>query len=221
MAETFTLYTIGHSNQSFGEFLQMLQSQFINVIVDVRSVPASKYNPQFNSDILRLELGRNHIHYMHFGKEFGARRTDCLDEHNNVDFEKAVTTPAFLRGVDRLMDGLNKGFRISLMCSEGNPLECHRFALVSRYFYEHGVHVKHIVKKILSNGELSIYTVDHKTLQDEMISEYEKKGKIPAVCPPDLFGLNECTTEQQIVLAYRQKNKEIAYHQQESDTQYL
>ena len=186
-----TLYTVGHSNQTFEDLLGMLQAQHINVIVDVRSVPASKYTPQFNQKPLQAALRREGIHYLHFGYEFGARRTDALDADNKVDFEKAVLTPAFQEGVKRLTDGLNKGFRISLMCSEANPLECHRFT-----------------------------TIPHQQLQDEMVKEYVRKKKIPEVQPPDMFGENECTKEQQIVLAYRQKNKEIAY-QQETEEYYV
>ena len=205
-----TLYSIGHSNQTFEQFLEMLQSQGINVIVDVRSVPASKYTPQFNREPLQAALNRSGIHYMWFGEEFGARRTDALDADNKVDFEKAVQTPAFLRGTERVLNGLQKGYRISLMCSEAHPLECHRFAMVSRWFYEHGVDMQHIVHD--ENGQT--VAISHKQLQDEMVAEYVRKKKIPQVQPPDMFGENECTKEQQIALAYRQKNKEIAYQQE-------
>ena len=205
-----TLYSIGHSNQSFEDFLEMLQSQGINVIVDVRSVPASKYTPQFNREPLQVALNRSGIHYMWFGEEFGARRTDALDADNKVDFEKAVQTPAFLRGTERVLNGLQKGYRISLMCSEAHPLECHRFAMVSRWFFEHGVDMQYIVHD--ENGQT--ITIPNKQLQDEMVAEYVRKKKIPQVQPPDMFGENECTKEQQIVLAYRQKNKEIAYQQE-------
>ena len=205
-----TLYSVGHSNQSFEQFLEMLQSQGINVIVDVRSVPASKYTPQFNREPLQAALNRAGIHYMWFGEEFGARRTDALDADNKVDFEKAVQTPAFLRGTERVLNGLQKGYRISLMCSEAHPLECHRFAMVSRWFFDHGVDMQHIVH----DENSQTITIPHKTLQDEMVAEYVRKKKIPQVQPPDMFGENECTKEQQIVLAYRQKNKEIAYQQE-------
>ena len=205
-----TLYSIGHSNQPFEQFLEMLQSQDINVIVDVRSVPASKYTPQFNREPLQAALNRVGIHYMWFGEEFGARRTDALDADNKVDFEKAVQTPAFLRGIERVLNGMQKGYRISLMCSEAHPLECHRFAMVSRWFFEHGVDMQHIVHN--ENGQT--VAIPHQVLQDEMVAEYVRKKKIPQVQPPDMFGENECTKEQQIVLAYRQKNKEIAYQQE-------
>ena len=209
----YTLYTIGHSNQGFEEFLEMLQSQKINVIVDVRSVPASKYTPQFNREPLQAALNRAGIHYMWFGEEFGARRTDSLDVDNKVNFEKAVQTLAFLRGTERVLNGLQKGYRISLMCSEAHPLECHRFAMVSRWFFEHDVDVQHIVR----DEQGQTIAVPHQTLQDEMVAEYVRKKKIPQVQPPDMFGENECTKEQQIVLAYRQKNKEIAYQQEIED----
>ena len=205
-----TLYTIGHSNQSFEELLQMLQTMRIQVVIDVRSVPASKYTPQFNREPLQAALKQTGIHYLWFGNEFGARRTDSLDADNKVDFEKAVQTEAFLQGTERVLNGLQKGYTISLMCSEAHPLECHRFAMVSRWFFEHGIDVQHIVHD--ENNQT--IAIPHKQLQDEMIAEYVRKKKIPQVQPPDMFGENECTKEQQIVLAYRQKNKEIAYQQE-------
>jgi uncharacterized protein (DUF488 family) len=217
-----TLYTVGHSNQSFEEFAEMLQSQKIGVIVDVRSVPASKYTPQFNKEPLQIALKKIGIVYMSFAEEFGARRTDSLDENNNVNFEKAVKTEAFQRGFARVMKGLNEGLRISLMCSEANPLGCHRFAMVSRYFFEHGVDVQHIVKERSSDGSIKIALKSHRQLQDEMVADYVKRKKIPSVSPADLFGDGEITNEQQIVLAYRAKNSEIAYHQEpELEYEYL
>ncbi len=205
-----TIYTIGHSNQSLDEFLEMLQTIGIQVVADVRSVPASKYTPQFNREHLQAELKQNGIVYLPFGEEFGARRTDSLDANGKVNFEKAVLTPAFLHGTERMMNGLQKGYKIALMCSEANPLECHRFAMVSRWFFQHGINVEHIVHDAENNTILR----SHKELQDEMVAEYVRKKKIPQIQPPDMFGENECTEEQQIALAYQQKNKEIGYKQQ-------
>ena len=119
----YQLYSVGHSNQSQEDFLELLKIHDINCIVDVRSVPASKYTPQFNMESLKWFLKSQGIQYLHFGDEFGARRTDCLDADDQVNFELAVETPNFKHGVERLMKGLEKDFRISLMCSEANPLE--------------------------------------------------------------------------------------------------
>ena len=140
------LFTIGHSNQSQEEFLAMLRRHGVNCVVDVRSVPASKYTPQFNMEQLRGFLKHNDVQYLHFGNEFGARRTDCINEDGQVDFEEAVKTTAFLSGVERIKNGIEKGYHIALMCSEANPLECHRFSLVAHYFHENGWDVQHILK---------------------------------------------------------------------------
>ena len=200
----FRLYSVGHSNQSQEEFLELLKKHDINCIVDVRSVPASKYTPQFNLEPLKWFLHANEIQYLHFGDEFGARRTDCLDADGQVNFEQAIETTNFKRGVERLMNGLQKGFRISLMCSEANPLECHRFALVSRYFYDNGLDVQHILK----DGELA----SHVSLEKQMTDEYlhSKKHRLAEI--DQLFG--SYTEEDQRRDAYRLKNKEIGYKPQ-------
>ena len=196
-----TLYTIGHSNQSQDEFLAKLQAYGVNCVVDVRSVPASKYSPQFNGDALKWFLKCNSVQYLHFGKEFGARHTDCVSDEGLVDFELAVHTPAFLSGVARLQRGLEKGYTIALMCSEANPLECHRFSLVSRYFYDNGLDVQHILK----NAELA----PHKVLEQQMIEEYMRSRKFHVPEVDELFGLY--TVENQRRDAYLQKNKEIGF----------
>jgi len=202
--DKFRLYSVGHSNQSQEDFLELLKKHDVNCIVDVRSVPASKYTPQFNMEPLKWFLKKNDIQYLHFGEEFGARRTDSLNIEGQVDFEQAVRTTNFNRGVERLMNGLQKGFRISLMCSEANPLECHRFSLVSRYFYDNGLDVQHILK----DGELA----SHEVLEKEMIDEYlhSKKPKLADI--DQLFG--SYTAEDQRCDAYRLKNKEIGYKPQ-------
>jgi uncharacterized protein (DUF488 family) len=193
------IYTIGHSNHSLDYFKELLLFYDINCLVDIRSIPASSHTPQFNKVPLNNYLKLHEISYLHFGKEFGARRFDCLDADNNVDFIKAVKTQDFINGVSRIEKGIISGFKIAIMCSEGQPLECHRFAMVARYFDSNGFNVKHILK------DKSL--VDHKFLQDKMINEYLKKKKIKEI---DLmFGLyNE---EQQINDAYKMKNKEIAF----------
>jgi hypothetical protein len=72
------------------------------------------------------------IRYLDFGAEFGARRTEQeAYTDNKVDFEKVVKLPVFLSGVERISTGINKGFNIALMCTEKNPLDCHRFSLLS------------------------------------------------------------------------------------------
>ena len=197
----YRLYSIGHSSQTQEEFLALLASYGINCIVDVRSVPASKYTPQFNEEALKWFLKSQGIQYLHFGDEFGARRTDCIDKDGQVNFEQAVKTSLFQQGVARLMKGLGKGYRIALMCSESDPLECHRFSMVSRYFYDQGVDVQHILR----DGNLA----SHAFLEKEMINQllHSRKYHLPEV--DLLFGTY--SEEEQRKDAYRLKNKEIGY----------
>lgn len=120
--------------------MRLLQTHCITCVVDVRSIPASKHSPQYNQDILEKFLKYHHINYLFFGREFGARRTDSYNLRGQVDFELAVKTDLFQQGVKRI-NRLLDGNRVSLMCSEANPLECHRFALVARYFHDQGVEI--------------------------------------------------------------------------------
>jgi len=199
-----TLYSVGHSNQTLEEFLALIMVYGINCIVDVRSVPASKYSPQFNRENLNSFLLINNVNYLHFGVEFGARRTDSIGENGQVDFELAAKTPSFTSGVLRILRGQERGYRIAFMCSEADPLECHRFALVSRYFYDNGVDVQHILK----DAKLA----SHKLLEKEMIKTYmqSKKYHLPEI--DMMFGTY--TEEDQRNDAYRLKNKEIGYKPQ-------
>ena len=194
------IYTVGHSNQTIESFQEELASFNINCIVDVRSTPYSKFTPQFNAEALSAVLKKNGIAYLHFGKEFGARRYDAIGDNNQVDFEMAAKTDAFANGIRRLDNGLSKGFKIALMCSEANPLECHRFSLVSRFLFENGYDVHHILKTGVE--------VTHQKLLDQMIAEYVQKKKIPEV---DLLFVGEFTKEEQIKAAYHVKNLEIGY----------
>ena len=195
-----TLFSIGHSNGSLDELFSLLKIARVNCVVDVRSVPASSHTPQFNKENISRELKGRGIYYMHFGDEFGARRNDSI-VNGQVNFEKAIETPNFRKGVERIMAGIEKGFIIALMCSEANPLSCHRFSLVSRYFYDNGLDVNHILR----SGEIK----SHQELEQEMISKYlrMKNSKLQEV--DEMFGLY--SAEDQRRDAYRLKNVEIGY----------
>ena len=195
-----TLYSVGHSNGTADELLELLRLAGVNCLVDVRSVPASSYTPQFNKENLSRFLRANGIYYLHFGEEFGARRSDSVIA-GQVNFEKATTTEAFKRGVERIKNGLEKGFTIAFMCSEAKPLACHRFSLVSRYFHDNGYDVKHV----LHSKEI----VSHASLEQEMIKDYLKRRNSRLQEVDEMFG--SYTSEQQRIDAYRLKNEEIGY----------
>jgi uncharacterized protein (DUF488 family) len=196
--EGLKIYTIGHSNHTFEFFLDLLKSFSITCIVDVRSVPASSYNPQFNKETLQNALKWNSIIYMHFGEEFGARHTEpeLLDGFGKVDFDKVRASTKFLSGVERLKNGLEKGYNISLMCSEANPFDCHRFAMISYYLARNGFEVKHILKDktLISNADL----------EKKLLKKYIKQ--LPT---SNLW--ESISKDLQLNLAYKLRNKDVAY----------
>lgn len=193
------IYTVGHSTHPIGVFLDLLKTYSVNCVIDVRSIAASSYNPQYNKEPLSNFLKVNGITYLHFAEEFGARHTDpdLLDEEGKVNFELVRKSWNFKTGVEKIWEGIDKGFTIALMCSESEPFDCHRFSMVSIALEKDGFDVKHILKDktIKTNAEL----------EKQLLKKYEKK--IPQ---PDMFQPN-ITLDDQLKAAYRLRNKEIAY----------
>lgn len=193
------IYTVGHSTHQLDYFLELLKEYGVTCLIDVRSVAASSYNPQYNKEPLTSFLKRNGIQYLHFAEEFGARHNDpdLLDEEGKVDFAKVRKSWAFKNGVERIWQGLDKGFTISLMCSESEPFDCHRFSMVSIALDKDGFDVKHIMKDktLKTNADL----------ENQLLKKYDKK--LPK---PDMFNPN-VTLDDQLKEAYRLRNKEIAF----------
>lgn len=165
------IYTIGHSTHPIDLFLGVLKNSKINVIVDVRSVPYSQFADQYNKENLKSFLKKSSIYYIPMGNLLGARYEDnsLLFDDGKVNFEKVTKTKSFNDGIKRINDGLRKGYNIALMCSEKNPLECHRFSLISHFLDEQGYDVEHILPdKIIA----------HKVLDDKLFEYFKSKRKI-------------------------------------------
>ena len=139
------IYTIGHSKHSLETFLSLLTAHQIEVLIDTRSSPFSRYSPQFNRDGLKAALQEAGIKYGFYGRELGGRPEDedFYDEHGFVVYSQVAKSFLFQDGIERLMRGLPK-FRTALLCSEENPSFCHRRLLVGRVLFEQGVVVSHI-----------------------------------------------------------------------------
>ncbi|HBA86157.1 MAG TPA: DUF488 domain-containing protein [Verrucomicrobia bacterium] len=139
------IYTIGHSNHSFAEFVRLLEVQGIDVIADVRSAPFSRIFPHFNREPLRAALRQADIKYVFMGDALGGRPADpsCF-EAGQVQFDRVVLRPFFLDGLNRVIHGA-EAYRIALMCSEKDPISCHRMLMVSRQLSKRGVDVQHIL----------------------------------------------------------------------------
>lgn len=137
--------TIGHSTHSIEAFLDSLKKHGITAVADVRSTPFSRFNPQFSKGALEQSLRSHGIRYVFLGRELGARSGDpsCYDG-GRVQYSKLAQTELFKSGLERVIEGARE-YRITLMCAEKDPLECHRTLLVARALTERGVEVAHIL----------------------------------------------------------------------------
>lgn len=141
--------TIGHSTRSLDEFLALLAAHGVARVVDVRTIPRSRHNPQFNRETLAKNLRRSGIGYLHM-KKLGGLRHARLDSPNqgwrNASFRgfaDYMQTPEFARALARLENLVAKK-RCALLCAEAVPWRCHR-SLIADALVVHGFPVEHIL----------------------------------------------------------------------------
>ena len=151
------LYTIGHSVHSLERFVQLLDENGVMTLVDVRTAPASRYQPQFNRASLEQFLPQHDIQYVFAGKYLGGRPSDptCYkkrtlppegaDYLHEVDYPEVMKRPWFVKGVQRLLEIADEQMT-GIMCSEEDPALCHRHHLIARYILREypEVNVQHI-----------------------------------------------------------------------------
>lgn len=190
------IFTIGHSTHPIEHFLHLLQSHGVDCVVDVRSIAASRFNPQFNKKALQDSLEKNNIRYMHFDREFGARQSDpsILNDAGQVDFEKIRQSSSFQHGIQRLNEGAQKGYTIALMCAEAEPLDCHRFAMITPALKDSGFEVRHILK------DNALTTTEE--LEEQLLQKFRKK--LPA---DDLYS----NRNKKLETAYKLLNIQMGY----------
>jgi len=151
------LFTIGHSNHSLDTFIRLLEENGVMTLVDVRSAPYSRFNPQFNKDNLERALPERDIQYAAAGKFLGGRPPDpkCYkkrtlpaegaDYLHEVDYPEVMKREWFINGIARLLEMADEQ-TTAIVCSEEDPAQCHRHHLIAKYLLrEHPeVKVQHI-----------------------------------------------------------------------------
>jgi uncharacterized protein (DUF488 family) len=142
------IYAIGHSTRPLDKFVELLHAHQIEILVDIRTVPRSRANPQFNQESLAGGLPRAGIRYIHL-KVLGGLRRPQKDSINlgwqNPSFRgyaDFMETPEFDAALGELIR-LGAQGRTAIMCAEGNPFRCHR-TLVADALTARGVGVFHI-----------------------------------------------------------------------------
>jgi uncharacterized protein (DUF488 family) len=206
------LFTVGHSNQTLPQLIELLKSHGVTAIADVRSMPYSRRLPQFNRPELEAELPRHGITYVFLGEELGARR-DEPEAYDGLQaaYERVAQLPAFQRGLDRVIKGLRRGLTLALLCAERDPLTCHRAVLVSRHLSSRGIDVQHIH----GDGHLE----SHNDLEQRMQKALQRLGVLEACSGAvqlDLLGNPlsqhiQANPEELMEQAYREQGKRIAY----------
>lgn len=194
------LYTIGHSTIPQTHFLELLQQYQVQYVLDVRSTPYSKYAIQYNREEVEAFLKKNNIKYFHMGKFFGARQENPKYYHPEgyLDFELFRESDVFKAGVENVIKGL-KNNNIALMCTEKDPIDCHRAIMVARGFELEGIDVKHILH------DFSFISQDE--LNERLLDKY-----FPDRNQLTIFSLGEVKTkEEYLIEAYRKRNSEIGY----------
>jgi uncharacterized protein (DUF488 family) len=212
------IFTIGHSNHSIDTFVALLKKHGITAVADVRSHPYSRYLPHFSQSALKSALLNAEIQYVFLGRELGARSADetCYIDGKAV-YEKIAATELFSQGIERLIKGSQK-YKISLMCAEQDPIECHRAVLVCQHLRKFDLDIHHILK----NSELE----SHQDLEDRMLvlhklSQSESKKVTPKQL--SLFDEPEVTEvieqrsrEDCLQEAYKLQGDKIAYVEKKS-----
>ena len=189
---TFDFFTIGHSNIPAERFIALLRGAGVDAVADVRSIPASQFCPWFSAKNLEPLLAGATMDYLSFGDDLGGRPRDpSLYCDGIADYEAMAQRPTFRAGLDRLLAQAGQR-RLCLMCSERDPLDCHRCLLVARALAARGVSVGHI----LHNGGIESHSAIERRLLEGVGEDI------------DLFTTGQ---DARLAAAYRRRARAVAY----------
>ena len=168
--EVRTVYSIGYGMRSREGFINTLHMAGIDTVVDIRSLPRSRFSPQFDSAVLFEALEQQGIAYFEGGDKLGGRPADLslYDSCARVDWEALRESPSYREGIESIKALAAGGHVVAVVSSEGDPLSSHRFGTVSRTLSEEGMDVRHI----LPNGEV----VSHTVMAARLVERFECRG---------------------------------------------
>lgn len=164
------ILTIGHSTRPIEEFIRLLEAHDVACVVDVRTIPRSRHNPQFGADALSASLKAAGIGYKHRPELGGLRHSTAASVNlgwRNLSFRgfaDYMQTPAFKKAVEELLR-MAKKHRLALMCAEAVPWRCHR-SLIADALVVRGISVEHIMS--LTRRQAHVLTPFAKVHGDEI-----------------------------------------------------
>ena len=196
------IYTLGHSNYPFDKLIEILKKYNINCVVDIRAIPYSKYNTQYNKEYFQSNLKKLGYTYIYMADEFGVKRKtiESYNDQGYADFEKVILEDDFKKGIQRLKVGCDKGYKIVLLAAVQEPIRCPRAILVGRQLVKEGFDVKHIMHE----GDLKSQT----DLEELLLEKYF--GQRDQLTIDTLLG-NSISRDDMINESYKLANKEIGY----------
>jgi uncharacterized protein (DUF488 family) len=144
MAKT-RLFSIGHSNHDLVRLAEILQQAGVTAVADVRSQPYSQRYPQYNRPELQQGLAQYDIAYAFLGDLLGGRprQPDLYDDQGRVKYERVRATRTFRQGIQRLIQALDE-YTVAMLCSEEDPLDCHRGLMIAPALVELGILPAHL-----------------------------------------------------------------------------
>ncbi|MEP6933171.1 MAG: DUF488 domain-containing protein [Nitrospirota bacterium] len=152
MPPRLTIWTVGHSTRPISEFIDVLRAHEIQLLVDVRTIPRSRHNPQFNADRLSeslKEAGLDSLHMPALGGLRKARKDSTNNGWRNASFRgyaDYMQTTEFFDALEELMMQGRQG-PCAMMCAEAVPWRCHR-SLIADALVARGWEVRHILSQI-------------------------------------------------------------------------
>jgi uncharacterized protein (DUF488 family) len=196
------LWSVGHSNHELPQFVDLLPGAGVEAVADVRSAPYSRRLPQFNRPGLEAALGDAGIAYVFLGDLLGGRPADSAlyDADGRTDYERVRQTDFFRAGLERLLRGAER-YAVAMMCSEDDPLDCHRGLMITPALGERGVAPLHLRK------DGSVETTP------EMERRLLRETRLAERLEPDLFAPPPTPDDVRRVLAvaYRAMARKKAY----------
>ena len=166
VVSTGCIYSIGYGNRYINDFIALLNQYDIKYLIDVRSRPYSKFNPDFNKESLERILTQNGVKYLFMGDKIGGLPDDmtCRTD-DKIDYDKCKQNSGYIEGINRLVTAYEKNLKVAMMCSESKPHECHRSKLLGEMLRERNVIAQHIDEAGRLVPQMSVLTMIDKGQQ--------------------------------------------------------
>jgi uncharacterized protein (DUF488 family) len=146
--DNYPIYSLGHGVRKIDEFIFLLKKYQIDYVIDVRTRPASRFNPQYNRQALSVFLKQQGLQYVYMGDTLGGKPADtsCYDAEGRVNYAEVMKRQFFLGGIRRLEVAYQKNLRVACFCSESAACDCHRSKLIGVMLEKKNIPMVHINK---------------------------------------------------------------------------